>query len=466
MDSSLRKCQPPPAKGFRVHRANNESMQTPLSRRHLLLGAAAPLIGLRKRTTWHAGASRIRITPQNPLWQAGYAARTRASEGTLQEVYVRALALDDGSGIPAVIVASDILGFPRSVADRIARAAHSRFGIRRDRLILNSSHTHGGPVVGDTLRIAYHATPQQWRDVFDYTARLESMVVDCIEQSLTSLRPANVFFGRTRGSFAANRRQPNGPVDHDVPILKVTDSANKPLALVFTYACHTTTLGGDEYRFHGDYAGYAQDYLEARNPSAVALYIAGCGGDANPSPRGRLQHVIEHGTSLGQAVHRALDSAEVPIEGAIKSAFGITNLDFATPPNREVLRARLADRDQYIQRHARMMLDILDRRGKLPEWYPYPIQAWRFGNDLTLIPMAGEVVVDYALRFKRELNPEWTWVAGYSNDVPAYIPSLRVLKEGGYEGGGAMIYYGQPGPFAESVEETIFRATHRLVRSL
>jgi hypothetical protein len=303
--------------------------------------------------------------------------------------------------------------------------------------------------------------------VFDYTTRLESLVVDCIEQSLAALRPATVHFGRSHCSFAANRRpQPNGPVDHDVPILKVMDSANRPLAIVFTYACHNTTLGGDEYRFHGDYAGYAQDYLERRNPTAVAMYIAGCGGDANPSPRGRLQHVIEHGTSLGKAVERALESAGEPIGGPIKSAFGITNLAFATPPTREALQARLTDRDQYIQRHARMMLDILDRRGRLADSYPYPIQAWRCENELTLIPMAGEVVVDYALRFKRELNPERTWVAGYSNDVPAYIPSLRVLKEGGYEGGGAMIYYGQPGPFAESVEETIVRAVHRMIRAV
>ncbi len=113
-----------------------------------------------------------------------------------------------------------------------------------------------------------------------------------------------------------------------------------------------------------------------------------------------------------------------------------------------------------------MMLDTLDRKGKLPAWYPYPIQAWRFGSGLTLIPMAGEVVVDYALRFKRELSPERTWVLGYSNDVFAYIPSLRVLKEGGYEGGGAMIYYGQPGPFAESVEEIIVSRIHRMIKSL
>src|SRR5688572_26633694 len=350
-------------------------MKDSISRRRLLAGAAAPMFSIRNdRRAWRAGASQVRITPDRPLWQAGYAARTRASEGTLQELYVRALALDDGTGRPAVLVASDLLGFPRPTADRIGREAQSRFGIPRARLILNSSHTHGGPVVGDTLRIAYHATPEQWRDIDGYTRQLETKVVDAIGRALRNMQPARLGFGRTSGKFAANRRSQlsNGPVDHDVPILRVDDSAGRPLAIVFTYACHNTTLGGDEYRFHGDYAGYAQSYLESRNPGAVAMYIAGCGGDANPSPRGRLKHVIEHGESLGKAVQEALAGVSEPVEGPLRAAFENVTLTFEPPPTREAFQARLTDRDIYVQRHAKMMLDILDRRGRIPLDYPYP----------------------------------------------------------------------------------------------
>ncbi len=442
-------------------------MKDSLSRRRFLTGLAAPTFAKRGgRQSWRAGASRVRITPDRSLWQAGYAARTRASEGILQELYVRALALDDGSGRPAVLVGSDLLGFPRRTADRIASQVHLRFGIPRARLILNSSHTHGGPVIGETLRIAYHASPEQWRDIEAYTRELELRVVESVGRALRDLRPARVGFGRTTASFAANRRSQGGSVDHDVPILRVDDSEGRPFAIAFTYACHNTTLGGDEYRFHGDYAGYAQDYLESRNPGAVAMYIAGCGGDANPSPRGRLEHVIDHGESLGKAVHDALPRAVESIGGPLRAAFENVTLTFAPPPTREAFQARLNDRDIYVQRHARMMLDILDRRGRIPVEYPYPVQVWRFGKDLTLIPLSGEVVVDYALRLKKELNADRTWVAGYSNDVSFYVPSVRILKEGGYEGGGAMLYYGQPGPFAESVEETVLRSVHRLVRKV
>ncbi len=105
------------------------------------------------------------------------------------------------------------------------------------------------------------------------------------------------------------------------------------------------------------------------------------------------------------------------------------------------------------------MLQKLDSaEGKIPETYPYPVEVWRLGDGPTWIFLGGEVVVDYALRLKRNLGGSRTWVSGYCNDVMAYIPSRRVLEEGGYEGGGAMVYYGQPAPWSEQVEEEIVAA--------
>jgi hypothetical protein len=97
---------------------------------------------------------------------------------------------------------------------------------------------------------------------------------------------------------------------------------------------------------------------------------------------------------------------------------------------------------------------------------PYPVQAVRFGKDLTLVALGGEVVVDYALRAKRDFNAarEPLIVAGYSNDVMCYIPSVRVLKEGGYEAIDSMYYYDQPGPFADDVEDRVFTALRNVMK--
>src|SRR5206468_6263881 len=94
---------------------------------------------------------------------------------------------------------------------------------------------------------------------------------------------------------------------------------------------------------------------------------------------------------------------------------------------------------------------------------PYVIETWTFGDQLAMVFLAGEVVVDYDLRLKTDFDPKRLWVSAYSNDVPCYIPSKRILAEGGYEGGGAMVYYAKPAKFAPAVENIIIHAVHEML---
>jgi hypothetical protein len=124
---------------------------------------------------------------------------------------------------------------------------------------------------------------------------------------------------------------------------------------------------------------------------------------------------------------------------------------------------RLAAQTNYVGSHARLNLGRLDRGEALPTKIPYLVETWNFGNELAMVFLPGEVVVDYSLRLKREFDPARLWVNAYANDVPCYIPSERVLREGGYEGGGAMIFYDRPTRFAAGVEEKIMTAVHHLL---
>jgi hypothetical protein len=306
-----------------------------------------------------------------------------------------------------------------------------------------------------------------------YTSELEDKIVKLVGASLKSPRPARLAFGHGEASFALNRRQrtnqgivigvnKEGPVDRDVPVLRVDDKHGKLRAVVFGYACHNTTLG-DLMQFHSDYAGFAQTWLENHHPGALALFIAGCAGDANPYPRGTIELARQHGEELATAVEQVLVRQLQSVSGPSKTAYEEFPVAFATPPSREELQAQLENKDVHQRIWAEARLKTLDREGHLRAEYPYPLQIWQFGQDLTLIALASEVVVDYDLRLKKELGSEKLWVAAYCNDVFAYIPSLRVLKEGGYEGGGAMVYYGQPGPFAPTIEETIIGKVHDLL---
>jgi hypothetical protein len=462
-------------------------MSDHLTRRRFLRAASAGAAGLglttqfsldafAVRQAWKAGLAQVTITPQKPLWMAGYASRTKVSEGVIQELYAKAMALEDHSGKRAVLVTSDLLGFPAAVSRNIAERVEKENRLERARLLLSSSHTHGGPVVDKMLRLMYPMNSQQWADVETYTSELEDKIVKLVGAALKSLRPARLSFGHGEARFAMNRRartneeivigvNKEGPVDRDVPVLRVEDKHGKLRAVVFGYACHNTTAR-DFMQFHGDYAGFAQAWLESHHPGAKALFVAGCGGDANPYPRGTLELARQHGEELAAAVEKVLVRELPSVHGPLKTAYEEFPVTFAAPPGREELQAQLKSKDVYHQNWAQAMLETLDRDGHLPADYPYPLEIWQFGQDLTLIALGSEVVVDYDLRLKKELGAEKVWVAAYCNDVFAYIPSRRVLEEGGYEGGGAMVYYGQPGPFAPPIEETIVGKVHELIRQV
>ncbi len=176
-----------------------------------------------------------------------------------------------------------------------------------------------------------------------------------------------------------------------------------------------------------------------------------------------MEFARRHGQELGHAIRLAIEGSLSPINGLLKTAFKVFPVRFSGPPTQTYFKEQLKSDDIYVRKHAEAMLQIIAQKGRLPSTYPYSLEVWQFGSGLTLVALAGEVVVDYDLRLKKELGPGKLWVAGYSNDVFAYIPSLRILKEGGYEGGGAMIYYGQPGPFAPGIEETIIGEVHEVL---
>jgi hypothetical protein len=306
-------------------------------------------------------------------------------------------------------------------------------------------------------------------------AGLEKKLVVLIGKALANLKPARLGYSHARAGFAMNRRlltpkgyqinaNPDGPVEHEVPVLRIDGPDGKLRAVLFGYACHNTTLSF--YEFCGDYAGYAQEYLEQARPGTTALFMSGCGGDQNPYPRGTLELAKQHGRALANAVEAALLPKPRPVRGPLKAAFEEVTLQLVPPAGRDQLFKLKESEDKYDRRRAEILLEELEKTGKIKSTYSYPIQVVQFGGDLTMVALAGEVVVDYALRLKKEFPGQPLWVAGYSNDVFGYVPSVRVLKEGGYEGGGAMRFTRLPGPFAPSVEERIVSTVHRLVQQV
>ncbi|HWA97807.1 MAG TPA: neutral/alkaline non-lysosomal ceramidase N-terminal domain-containing protein [Pirellulales bacterium] len=423
------------------------------------------------RGQWQAGVAKVAITPTSPMWMSGYAARTHPAEGTLHDLWAKALVLDDGQQGRIVLVTLDLVGIDRALATAICQQLADKHGLRREQIALNCSHTHCGPVAGGTLTSMYFLDDAQQKYVADYTADLQRKIVDVVGAALAAKRPASVSFATGHADYAVNRRnnkeadvprlreagQLRGPVDHDVPVLAVRSTQNDALlAVAFGYACHATTLGF--YQWCGDHPGFAMIELEKNHPGAVAMFWAGCGADQNPIPRRTVELAQEYGHRLAVAVDAGLSAGAKPIAGTIATRYREIDLAFDKVPSRDEIVADLASPNKYVVNRAKMLLAQLESGQSIESSYPYPVQVWRLGPDLKWVLLGGEVVVDYALRLKSQFGPATTWVAGYTNDVMGYIPSERVLKEGGYEGGGAMVYYGHPSPWAAGLEQQIVDA--------
>jgi neutral ceramidase len=420
-----------------------------------------------------AGFAKIVITPEQNVWMSGYANRAKPAEGKIHDLYARALAIQDSRGARVVLVTTDLLGLPRALSSEISEYANKSYGLRRDQMLFNSSHTHTGPVVKNSLAGAYDLDATQSALIDDYTHRLKNDLLKVIGEALKDLSPAKLSFGRSTAPFAMNRRQfnpngvvigvnPEGAVDREVPALRVESTDGKLRGVVFGYACHNTTLTGEFYEFCGDYAGFAQAAVERAHPGATAMFVAGCGADINPYPRSKRELAEQHGETLAKSVEQASSGSIKPVSGAVKSVIGGVMIPFDGPPTKEEFQSRLNDKNVFKRRHAERMIARYERDGKLITEYPYTIQILKVG-DLTLIALAGEVVTDYALRLKRELGGD-VWVAGYSNDLCSYIPSARMFKEGGYEVIDSMIYYDLPGPYKPEIEERIIGKVHELAR--
>ncbi len=440
-------------------------------------------LGFTADFSWQAGVAQTKITPEGAYWMGGYASRNKPSEGTDLDLRAKALALQDASGVRVVFVTLDLLVVTPDMSRAVLKGAKDRYGLTPANVLLNCSHTHCGPELRLYRQSMYDIPKQLNIKMGDYVKWLNKKLIDLIGQSLKQLQPVSLFASSDQANFAINRRENRGeelvkraeegalkgPVDHQVPVLRVVDTKDKTMAILFGYACHNTIMSF--FKTSGDYAGYAQKFIEQKHQGAVAMFVMGAGGDQNPHPRRKEEHLALHGRALALAVDRALKGEQAPVSSRLQTARQDAALKFQPAPDRVSLEKQLTENNKYRRWKARLLLGRINAGIQPSSSYELPVQALRLGNEILLLAVGGEVVVDYSLRFKKEFAKQeqdklMLWFAGYSNDVSFYLPSLRVLKEGGYEGGGHMMYTQFTGPFQEDVEERTFAAIRKVVKQV
>jgi len=392
-----------------------------------------------------AGAGGVVITPTESIGMPGFGdPDKRPSQGVYQNLYVKALVLDDGKN-RAAILGADFIGWPNYLTDQVKKRLKESCGLLPGQIFLNASHTHCGPKVGG------EPTP--------YVESVLEKTVSLVEECFDSAEEAKIHFGRGRCDIACNRRRLDrngyalwginyfGMVDHDVPVLKIARPDDSIIAVVISYSCHTTTISGEF--LGGDYAGYAKSFIEKKVPDATAIFLQGCGADAKPGRRhktnptqfdysGGPPAARKVGVKLGHVVLDVLagemDEIAGPIRGKVRE-IDLPLINVVTEGSRAA--GPFQGPERRMARLAKSILRSVDKDGNYKETRPAEVQVIRIGKDFVLAGMSGEVCAGIGLNIKARLDLRPAMVCGYTNryygSCGGYIPSRHMIEEAGYE---------------------------------
>lgn len=428
-----------------------------------VLVMAVPGFSAAEPTTYSVGVAQVDITPDYPVRLSGFGFRKTESEGITQPIWAKALAISTSADSqPVVVITVDNLGIPASMSDIVAKRLEAQTGLPRARFAVCASHTHTAPMlrgVAPTL-FGQPITDEHQQHINRYSDELTNHLEAVALAALKDRQPSRLNWGIGSVKFAINRRTKGGPVDLDLPVMVVKRMDGTVRAIFVNYACHCVTLSNN--KISGDWAGYAQDLIQREFPSSIAMVSIGCGADQNPSSGvtgDKTDIALQQGAEIAAEVKRLTGGFLAPVTGEIAAEWKSIPLEFDTLPTRAEWEER-AKRQDALGHHARVNLMRLDHGEELQTKLNYPIASWKFGDALAMVFLPGEVVVDYSLRLKRELDGRRLWVNAYSNDEPCYIPSERVLKEGGYEALNAMYYYDRPTSLKAGLEDAIIGVVH------
>ena len=464
-----------------------------MKKKHFLIGALCLLLSpacLRATEGLMAGASKVDITPSGPVQLINVKLATECTN-VAQRLFARALAI--GEGADAVVLLSfDGIGVPATLAGRVARGIRDRTGMGRQQVAICATHTHWAPHLTGLLEYIYGGPlPESaQRNVDAYTDRLVARLVEAAIKALVARRPSRLEWTTGSLGIAANRRledgghvirdnerglmitwNPDGPVDHALPVMTVRDIQTGALTAVHvTYACHnvaltgSTAIGGFTNTVHGDWVGLAMEELERRHPGCVAVGTIGCGGDLRPNFCGGESVAAAHGKTLADEFDRLLSRTVgwSCVRGPVRTGWRETELPLEPLPAPGDLEKQASDRRPgalILARAAAAERRLKQReQGRAePDGVPFIAQSWRFTEGPRWVFLSGEVCVDYQLRIKRELGAD-VWPVAYANATPCYIVSARMLEQGGYEAGNSMYYYGWIRPLRPSAEGVVMRA--------
>jgi neutral ceramidase len=405
-----------------------------------------------------AGAAKVNITPPVGTPLSGYTARKNVSQGIHDELYAKALVMNNEEGTLAIITA-DLLGFYGDFVNKIRGLIKEQTGIDKDNILVSATHTHSAP---DTICGLYsrRRTSDSWMDV------LAQKIAGCAYMAWRNRKEAQI--GVDKGmvdGIGVNRRNPDGkPVDQEVGVIRVEDIKGNLMAVLINYTCHAVVLGADNLLISADYPGYTMRMIERiKGENVVAMFTNGATGDINTGhsadvsgigayiPDRTFKKAERLGNILGGEVLKVLEQIKVSPKTHLDVKRELVEL-----PLRDLPSLREAERD--LERRTAALGELKEAchekltRAKIEKFYAEitlslvkeveslglkrtmraEIQVMRL-NDAVFVAVPGELFVEIGLDIKRKSGFENTFIVGLANGEIGYIPTPQAFREGGYE---------------------------------
>lgn len=427
------------------------------------------------------------ITPSDRLFLAGSTARVTPYESVRDPIWVRTVVLQANK--PIVILSFDLLGGDRNFVNSLKRALQFRFGYQEDEILIHFTHTHNSFYASGNdsnlqWRRGYYSVgkghSKDRRHEFDYAPDeayyrfLEHRVIESISHCTANLTEGVLDVAKGRSNVGISRRRmtesgvrfapnPEADIDRDLHVLRLSDLQGNCRAVLFSYACHPTTLSDKNY-ISADYVGRACRMIEQRYPGAAALFLQGCCGDIRPAGSVEddqfkvcsYEDMERIGDQLANDVHEIVRQGDFR---RIDCHFRTSLSDVKLYTDRIAL-SELADKlmhpnaNPYVKWTGRRLLQAMDE-GTAETFMPLYIAILYLDDRTPIIALESEIPSGYSLMIKRKLLPQLDpIVLGYSNGMFTYVPTRTILAEGGYEAV-AYMYHCFRGPFVPETEDII-----------
>lgn len=436
-----------------------------------------------------------RITPDIPVNQAGYAARDHKSIGVHDDTYASIALIQANETV--IIISLDVCFGDRKFSYGIKKAVNEKYGLAQDKIIISYSHTHSAigitgeefpegaaPELAGASKPVEDKQSQDYADAIRYYNIVKSKIMKMLEEGFKNLTEGNIYFYRGKSKFGVSRRYPSpegilwrpyygeDSMDDDLLLLKFADCNDKFCGLIYNYACHPTTLGSDNYYISADYPGVVRKILEQKNEGIKAMFIQGCGADIKPYITAgdakfkncTYEELEEAGTSLANDIQACIEGTGWrKIETELKTGYSDVKL-YTEVWEEEEWMAVLNDpkEPEYRKRAIRKKLEEM-KAGRPRNYLPYYMSYLRLDKQTCIICLECEVVTDIGKEIKR-LFGEDVIVLGYSNSIACYIPTKKVLQQGGYERDSFMSAR-LAGPFVPEIEDIIVGRAALMVNS-